>query len=54
MAFFQCLVERRLALRHRLKVERPDPDRRVTVALSAGRRYRGHELRMIRQFPPRR
>jgi hypothetical protein len=54
MALFQCLVERRLALRHRLKVERPDPHRRVSVALCAGRRYRGHELRMIRQLPARR
>jgi hypothetical protein len=27
----------------------PDPEQRVTVHLCAGRRYRGHELRLIHQ-----
>jgi hypothetical protein len=47
MAVFQCTVERRLAKRHRIRVTVPDPDRRVTVPLFAGRRYRGHEIRLV-------
>jgi hypothetical protein len=49
MAVFQCAVERRLAGRHRIRVALPDPEQRVTVHLCAGRRYRGHELRLIHQ-----
>lgn len=47
MAVFQCTVERRLVKRHRIQVTVPDPDRRVTVPLFAGRRYRGHEIRLV-------
>ncbi len=49
MAVFQCTVERRLAIRHRIRVELPDPDQRVMVDLCTGRRYRGHEIRLIQQ-----
>ena len=49
MAVFQCTVERRLAARHRIRVEVFDPDQRVIVNLCAGHRYRGHELRLIHQ-----
>ena len=49
MAVFQCTVARRLAARHRVRVEVPDPDKRVIVNLCAGHRYRGHELRLIHQ-----
>ncbi|BBO84018.1 hypothetical protein DSCO28_45840 [Desulfosarcina ovata subsp. sediminis] len=49
MAVFQCTVERRLAARYRIRLEVLDPDRRVMVDLCAGRRYRGHELRLIHQ-----
>jgi hypothetical protein len=49
MAVFQCTVERRLAARHRIRVAVPDSDQRVTVPLCAGRRYRGHDIRLIHQ-----
>ncbi|WP_419659439.1 uncharacterized protein Dvar_83340 [Desulfosarcina variabilis str. Montpellier] len=44
MAVFQCLVDQRLAAKHRLRVLLPDPDARMTMDLGAGRRYRGHDL----------
>ena len=47
MAVFQCTVEHRLAARHRVQVKTINPERRVTIDLCAGRRYRGHELRLI-------
>jgi hypothetical protein len=49
MAVFQCTVERRLAARHRIRVAVSDPELRVTVPLCAGRRYRGHDIRLIHQ-----
>jgi hypothetical protein len=49
MAVFQCTVERRLAARHRIRVAVADPELRVTVPLCAGRRYRGHDIRLIHQ-----
>jgi hypothetical protein len=49
MAVFQCTVERRLAARHRIRVAVHDPGLRVTVPLCAGRRYRGHDIRLIHQ-----
>ncbi len=53
MAVFQCTVERRLAVRNRIRVELPDPGTRIAVDLCKGRRYRGHELRLIRKVPSR-
>ena len=44
MAVFQCLVERRIAKRFRVRVEMPDSEERIGVDLPAGRRYWGHEL----------
>ncbi|MBT8340248.1 MAG: hypothetical protein HKP58_19710 [Desulfatitalea sp.] len=49
MAVFQCTVERRVAARYQIRVSMPDPGLRVTVDLCAGRRYRGHELRLNHQ-----
>ncbi len=46
MAVFQCLVDRRVSEKHRVRVELSDLDERIAVDLSAGRRYRGHELRL--------
>lgn len=47
MAVFQCLVDRRVSEKHRVRIDLPDPDGRIAVDLSAGRRYRGHELRLV-------
>ena len=44
MAVFQCLVERRLAYKHRIRILLPDPEARIAIDLGAGRRYHGHEL----------
>jgi hypothetical protein len=44
MAVFQCLVERRIADKYRIRLELPDPGKRIGIDLCAGRRYRGHEL----------
>ncbi len=44
MAVFQCLVERRIAERHRLQVRQAEPETLMAVDLAGGRRYRGHEL----------
>jgi hypothetical protein len=49
MAVLQCTVERRLAARHRIRVVVAGPELRVTVPLCAGRRYRGHDIRLIHQ-----
>lgn len=49
MVVFQCTVEGRLAARYRIRVEVLDPDQRVRVDLCDGRRYCGHELRLIYQ-----
>jgi hypothetical protein len=51
MAVFQCLVERRLADKFRIRVEMMDPEERIGVDLQAGRRYRGHELLLKPRFP---
>jgi hypothetical protein len=51
MAVFQCLVERRLADKFRIRVEMMDPEERIAVDLPAGRRYRGHELALKPRFP---
>jgi len=47
MAVFQCLVDRRVSEKHRVRIDLPDPGGRIAVDLSAGRRYRGHELRLV-------
>lgn len=44
MAVFQCLVERRLSEKFRIRVAMTEPQERIGVDLCAGRRYRGHEL----------
>ena len=44
MAVFQCVVERRIAERHRLRVRQREPETLIAVDLAGGRRYRGHEL----------
>jgi hypothetical protein len=44
MAVFQCVVDRRQAHKYRIRVEMPDPEGRIGIELSAGRRYWGHEL----------
>ncbi|WP_028581801.1 hypothetical protein [Desulfogranum japonicum] len=44
MGVFQCLVDRRIAEKHSLKVQLPDPNSRVAIDIGAGRRYHGHEL----------
>jgi hypothetical protein len=51
MAVFQCLVDRRLAEKFRIRVAMTDPEERIRVALSAGRRYRGHELVLNQRSP---
>jgi hypothetical protein len=44
MAIFQSVVERRLAKRHQIWVELPQPRRHIGIDLSAQRRYWGDEL----------
>jgi hypothetical protein len=44
MAVFQAVIEPVLAKQYRIQVTLPDPDKRIGVDLSAGRRYWGHEL----------
>lgn len=51
MAVFQLTVERRLAEKHRIRVDMTDPDARIRFNLPAGRRYRGHELLLTPRNP---
>ncbi len=49
MGVFQCLVDRRLADKHCISVQLPDPEARVAVDLGPDRRYHGHELTLKHQ-----
>jgi hypothetical protein len=49
MAVFQCLVDRRIGRKHRIRIQLPDPAQRIGIDLPGGRRYQGHELLLIRR-----
>ncbi|MDM8517187.1 hypothetical protein QUF76_13380 [Desulfobacterales bacterium HSG16] len=44
MAVFQCIADKRIAEKHRLRVELKNPESRFSMNLPDESRYRGHEL----------
>lgn len=44
MAIFQCVVDHHIAVKNGFQIERSTPEKKISIQLTDGRLYRGHEL----------